>query len=315
MTGTRAGLPPAHLAVVPPWGEFGLVVHGGAGIRPEAVAEDERRAALAGLARSLEAGREVLAAGGTAEDAVSAAVVVLEDCELFNAGRGAALTTAGTAELDAALMTGEGTAGAVVTCRTARNPVLAARAVMEQTPHVLLVDPTVEQLAGWGLDVVEAGYHVTQRRRADLAAALREQAPQHGTVGAVARDRCGRLAAATSTGGINGQLPGRVGDAPIIGAGTWADAGTCAVSCTGHGEYFLRASAAHDIHARMRYAGADLVTAVRGTLDELVGARGGDGGLIALGADGTGVLAFNSPGMYRGWVDADGVHTAVGRDG
>jgi beta-aspartyl-peptidase (threonine type) len=290
-----------------------LAVHGGAGARRAELTEASEQAYRQGLQRAVTAGRAVLLAGGSALDAVCAAVIVLEDDELFNAGHGAALTSAGTAELDAAVMTGAGSAGAVAACRTVRNPVLAARAVMERTPHVLMVTPGEELLAEWSLATVPREYFVTDRRRAELRRVQQESAvgTRHGTVGAVARDASGHVAAATSTGGMTNQLPGRVGDAPIIGAGTYANDRTVAISCTGEGEFFLRGVVAHDISARMAYRGSDLEGAVRATIDERLDATGGSGGLIAVGADGTVVLGYNSECMFRGHWDGTEVATAV----
>jgi beta-aspartyl-peptidase (threonine type) len=234
-------------------------------------------------------------------------VTALEDNELFNAGRGAALTAQGSVELDAAIMTGDGRAGAVAGCRNVRNPVFAARAVLERTPHVLMVAPDDRLLADWGLEQVPNSFFVTDRRLRELervrsaaASGTDGNGTRHGTVGAVARDSDGRLAAATSTGGVSNQLPGRVGDAPIVGAGTYAADDTVAVSCTGEGEYFLRGVVAYDISARMAYLGASLEQAVRDTVAAKLDATGGSGGLIATGHDGTVVIAFNSNAMFRG---------------
>jgi beta-aspartyl-peptidase (threonine type) len=282
-----------------------LAVHGGAGDRVEPL--DGPDAYHAGLRAAVLAGEQVLRAGGPAIDAVCAAVTVLEDDELFNAGRGAALTAQGTAELDAAIMTGEGRAGAVTGCRNVRNPVLAARAVLERTPHVLMVAPDDLLMTEWGLEQVPNSYFVSDRRRRELER-VRSAAvdgpgvdgTRHGTVGAVARDAQGRLAAATSTGGVSNQLPGRVGDAPVIGAGTFAADGTVAVSCTGQGEYFLRGVVAYDISARISYLGAPLEQAVRDAVTAKLDATGGSGGLIAAGHDGSVVIAFNSNAMFRG---------------
>lgn len=303
--------PRIDLTTLPAWGDYALAIHGGAGVDPAELSDDDALYARADLELALAAGREVLGSGGQALDAVCAAVCVLENSELFNAGRGAALTSEGTAELDAAVMTGALSAGAVTTLRGARNPVLAARAVMEQTPHVLLASPGRELLESWGLDLVDDDYYVTERRLAQLASVTGFTEYKHGTVGAVARDRSGHIAAATSTGGITAQLPGRVGDTPIPGAGTFADPRTVAVSCTGQGEYFLRGSVGYDIHARLLYGGASLPDAVRDSLQELIGERGADGGVIAVTPSGEAVLGFNSPGMYRGYIIDERLHTAI----
>lgn len=295
---------PVDLVEVPAWGPYALAVHGGAGPRATPLTEDETAEREEALREALRTGADVLAAGGPAVEAVTAAVVVLEDCAFFNAGRGAALTTQGRAELDACVMRGDRKAGAVAAAGHARNPVRAARAVMETTPHVLLVDPDAARLAEWGCEVADRSWFVVERQERALARLLEERT--HGTVGAVARDASGALAAATSTGGITGQLPGRVGDTPLVGAGTFADDATVAVSGTGTGEFFVRGVLAHDVHARMRYAGTDLATACREVLDEHLGRRGADGGLLAVDPSGNLVLAWDSGAMYRGWLTADG---------
>lgn len=291
--------------VAPAAGGWALVLHGGAGGRVEELALDARGSYTEGLARAYRAGAEVLAAGGGALDAVCATVEQLEDDPLFNAGRGAALTAAGTAELDACVMTGDGRAGAVTACRYARNPVLAARKVMEETPAVLLVDPPEERLIGWGLATEPPEYFLTPARQQQLAnvrATVLEPA-RHGTVGAVARDVRGRIAAATSTGGMVNQNEGRVGDTPIVGAGTYARDGVVAISCTGEGEAFIKGVVAHDVAARMRYLGEPLGTAIAATVEEELTTRGASGGLIAVSGDGRVVVAHNSPMMFSAYHD------------
>jgi isoaspartyl peptidase/L-asparaginase-like protein (Ntn-hydrolase superfamily) len=284
-----------------------LAVHGGAGAPPAGAAEEKevRRA----LAESLRAGFEVLADGGAALDAVERAVVVLEDHPLFNAGKGAALTATGEVELDAAIMDGRTRAAGAVAClRGFANPVRAARLVLERSPHALLVGSGAEAFAAaHGLPRVDPGALVTAARFADLERVRRAERRdgRGGTVGAVARDAAGHLAAATSTGGVTNQLPGRVGDSPLIGAGTFADDATCAVSATGAGEAFVRAVFAHEVDARMRHLGAPLEAACRGAL-EGVAALGARGGCVAVDRAGRVALPFTSPAMSRGWVGADG---------
>jgi beta-aspartyl-peptidase (threonine type) len=253
-----------------------------------------------GLLAAYRAGWKVLVAGGDALDAVCASVEVLENDPLFNAGRGAALTASGRAELDASVMTGSGLAGAVAASKYARNPVRLARAVMEHTENVLIVDPDVEFLERYGLDVVERDYFITEPRQQQLDRVMegRAVAARHGTVGAVARDAAGRVAAATSTGGMTGQADGRVGDSPIVGAGVYARDNVVAISCTGDGEAFIRGVVAYDVAARIRYAGADLAEAVRGTFELELGQRGSTGGLVAVGGDGRVIVAHNSPAMF-----------------
>jgi isoaspartyl peptidase/L-asparaginase-like protein (Ntn-hydrolase superfamily) len=304
--------------------DFVLALHGGAGTVPPGSVSPERQAAYhRGLAACLRAGHAVLAKGGSALDAVTAAVMALEDDPLFNAGHGAVLTTDGRPEMDAAMMSGvDRAAGAVAGITGPRNPVLAARAVMEHSPHVLLIgEGALRFCRAQGLDFMPETYFLTPgrvkaletelARRASGAPDTRSDADRHGTVGAVARDAAGNLAAATSTGGLTAKLPGRVGDTPVIGAGTFADNATCAVSATGQGEIFIRYAAAHDISARIAYLGESLESAA-GTVLTALGQVGGSGGLIAVDAAGNVAMPFNGDGMYRGRIGADGVpYTAI----
>ncbi|HSL06905.1 MAG TPA: isoaspartyl peptidase/L-asparaginase [Pseudonocardiaceae bacterium] len=289
-------------------------MHGGAG---RIVAEElgARRAAAAGrgLGQSLAAGEAVLRDGGSARDAVVAAVVVLEDDEQFNAGRGAVLTSAGGVEHDAAVADGATRRAGAVTCVCGiRNPVLAARAVLQRSPHVLMSGAGAQALARReGLAFVPADWFVTARRQEQLTGIVpsgrAESESTGGTVGAIALDGEGHLAAATSTGGITGQLAGRVGDTPLVGAGTWADDRSCAVSATGDGEALILSVFAHEVDALVRLAGLSLGAACQRALQELA-ARKGTGGCIAVGPDGTVAMPFTSAGMFRGAVDATGVH-------
>jgi L-asparaginase / beta-aspartyl-peptidase len=291
-----------------------LLIHGGTGTirREEMTAEQEARHREA-LLVALAAGETVLAQSGTALDAVAEAVRSLEDCPLFNAGRGGTFTNAGTIEMDAAVMRGEDrAAGAVAGVTRIRNPVLAARCVMERTPHVLLAGPAADAFAeAEGLDMAPPEYFRTEHRWQQLQAALAVQrvALDHdlparmGTVGAVARDAAGRLAAATSTGGMTNKRPGRVGDSPLIGAGTWADRHV-AVSCTGVGEAFIRCAAAHEVSALIRLGGQGLASAAAQVALREVPDCGGRGGLIALDAAGEPAMAFGTEGMYRGLARA-----------
>lgn len=286
-----------------------LVIHGGAGARTPELSSQMLARYRSGLSEALRAGSEVLRADGSALDAACAAVVQLEDNPLFNAAHGAALTSAGTAELDAAVMTGDGRAGAVAACTQIRNPILAARAVMEHTDHVLLVDPDPQLIERWQLERVPREYFVTERRQRQLAHVLAQReaggphaaAPHHGTVGAVALDVRGAVACATSTGGIVGQAVGRVGDTPLIGAGSFADTGSAALSCTGDGEAYIRGVVAHDIAARIRYAGATLADAAAATYAREMEARGATGGTIALTPNGDALILHNSPVMFAGF--------------
>jgi beta-aspartyl-peptidase (threonine type) len=281
-----------------------IAIHGGAGTisRREMSAAVEKRYRAA-LGRALDAGRSVLANNGTSLDAVCAAVVVMEDSPLFNAGRGACYNSDEKHELDASVMDGATLrAGAVAAVSRIRNPVLAARAVMEQSRHVLLVARGAERFARkHGVRMAPASYFHTGAR---LAALRKKLKGHHGTVGAVALDAHGNLAAATSTGGYTGKLPGRVGDSPIIGAGNYAD-GACAVSGTGLGEAFIRGVLAYDVAARVKYLREPLAKAARAVIAKLADLKG-DGGLIAVDRRGNIVMPFNSQGMYRACIDASG---------
>lgn len=278
-----------------------LAVHGGAGVLRADKPGARHRAVLA---QALEAGYEILKKGEASLDAVAAAVVVLEDSPLFNAGRGSSLNSDGEIEMDASIMDGATLhAGAVAAVRRIRNPILAARAVMEKTRHVLLAGSGAERFARkQGLQMASISYFRTARQNAALKTNLTNY---HGTVGAVALDVHGNLAAATSTGGYTGKLPGRVGDSPLIGAGTYADNRACAVSATGLGEAFIRAAVGHDICARMRYLNVSVGAAARAALKN-VADLGGDGGLIALDRRGNVAMPFNSQGMFRACIDRRG---------
>lgn len=296
-----------------------LAIHGGCGTLPKAeMTEAEWAEARADLARSLRAGWTILAKGGSAVDAVEAAVVVMEESPHFNAGHGAAFNAEAEHELDASIMDGATlAAGALCAVRRIRNPVTAAKALMRCGDPLLLAGPAGDAFAqAEGLAMVENGWFSTERRRKNLAAMkARElagtageasEAEKHGTVGAVARDAAGHLAAATSTGGYTNKPPGRVGDSPIIGAGTYARDGRCAVSGTGKGEFFMRYCVGHEIASLVGYAGLPLPTAAERVVAELT-AHGIGAGLVAVGADGTIVAPYNSDGMYRGWVTPDGL--------
>jgi len=299
-------------------GRYTLVIHGGAGVLPRAsmTPEAERRYHAA-LDRVLAVGEAVLAADGSALDAVEASVCALEDEPLFNAGRGAVFTRDGRHEMDAAIMDGrDRSAGAVAGICGPRNPIRAARAVSERTDHVFMIgDGAMSVAAEAGLPFEEDPYFFTQPRWDSLQETLQmeragtlddDPSRRHGTVGAVARDRHGALAAATSTGGMTAKRTGRVGDSPIIGAGTFADNRSCAVSATGDGEAFLRLAVAHEIDARMRLASASIGDAAGGVVHDDLTAIGGSGGLIAVAADGSFAAPFNCDGMYRGWSVEDG---------
>ncbi|MCJ7453504.1 MAG: isoaspartyl peptidase/L-asparaginase [Steroidobacteraceae bacterium] len=297
-----------------------IAVHGGAGVIPTAELTPERRQAFhAALEAALRAGFALMEAGGVSLDAVVAAVKVLEDDPLFNAGRGSVFTASGEHELDASIMDGSDLrAGSVTGVRQVRNPVELARLVMDRSPHVMLSGPGADDFAiEMGLEQVPNEYFSTERRRAELERHLRGEARSGdeavlGTVGAVALDSHGNLAAATSTGGMTGKKWGRIGDSPIIGAGTYAANDCCAVSATGHGEYFIRAAVAHEIASLMRYRGMGVVAAADEVVMKQLVTLGGSGGVIAVGRDGSIAMPFNSPGMLRGAMDSSGrLETAI----
>jgi beta-aspartyl-peptidase (threonine type) len=292
-----------------------LAVHGGAGtIRKADLSARAEARYRAALERALHAGFGILEDGGSGLDAVIAAVTVMEDSPLFNAGRGACYNADGRHELDASVMEGASLRAGGVTCVSRiRNPIVAARAVMDKSPHVLLAGAGAERFARRnGVPLVAPDYFDTRRRLAALkrSGTTLSDEELHGTVGAVALDRAGNLAAGTSTGGITGKLPGRVGDSPIVGAGTYADNAACAVSGTGIGEFYMRACLAYDVAARMRYLRQPLARAAAGALARLV-QIGGAGGLVAIDRRGRVAAPFNTEGMYRGWITRGGRATVA----
>jgi beta-aspartyl-peptidase (threonine type) len=293
-----------------------IVIHGGAGVIERAHMTAEREASYrAGLAAALDAGYAVLERGGSSLDAVAAAIRTMEDDPQFNAGRGAVLTHDGHCELDAAIMDGPGLrAGAVSGVRHVKNPIDLARLVMDKSPHVLLAGEGAEEFAlEQGVVLVPASYFITPERvreleeakRAEVARASASAPKGTGTVGALALDAQGRLAAGTSTGGITNKRHGRIGDTPIIGAGTYASE-SCAVSGTGQGEFYIRQVVAHDICAMVQYQHLSIEAAVRAIIHEKLKRTGGEGGVIALDRDGNFAMDFNSAGMHRGVRDSRG---------
>jgi beta-aspartyl-peptidase (threonine type) len=303
-------------------GPIRFALHGGAGEHAAAGPQSEYRAALRRIGSEAQA---MLLGGASALDAVTRAVELLEECPLFNAGVGAVLNRDGVPELDAAVMSGvDRTCGAVAGVSRVQSPVRLARAVMERTPHVFFAGAGAEQLAlDFGLPRVEPAYFVIRERLLQLEQARRSGAIEldrprqgthappvdegpYGTVGAVARDAQGHLAAATSTGGLTNKLPGRIGDSPVVGAGTFADDSSCAVSCTGTGEAYIRAGFAHALHARLAWCGWELERACAESLDA-VDRYGGRGGCIAIDRNGNVAAPFNSQCLYRAWAGADGV--------
>lgn len=307
-----------------------LVIHGGAGtITRENLSAEMEKEYRAKLEESLRAGHAILAKGGSSLDAVEAAVRVMEDSPLFNAGKGAVFTHEGRNELDAAIMDGRTkAAGSIAGVTIIRNPITAARAVMEKSPHVMMIGRGAEMFATkMGLEIVDPSYFWTERRWKSLqnilvkeqglkpeASAVFPEDKKFGTVGAVAVDKEGNLAAATSTGGMTNKQFGRVGDVPIIGAGTYAENESCAVSATGHGEYFIRWTVAHDIAALVKYKGMSVKEAGDEVVHRKLAPIKGEGGVIIVDRDGNFAMPFNSSGMYRGWIGPDGVaHVAIYR--
>jgi beta-aspartyl-peptidase (threonine type) len=308
----------SQIAVSAP--NFAMVIHGGVGVIPrQNLTPEMEKAYVDTLTIALRTGYAILARGGTSLDAVEATIRVMEDSPLFNAGKGAVFTADGTNELDASIMDGRTlAAGAVAAVERVRNPISLARLVMEKSPHVMMVGAGAEEFAkSQGVKLVSPHYFWTERRwKAYEAAKARADSGKtglvpgeegkHGTVGAVALDKAGNLAAGTSTGGTNMKRFGRVGDSPIIGAGTYANNLSCAVSGTGDGELFIRNNVASDICARVRYAGVSLQQAANDVVMKELVAQHGEGGVIAMDRKGNITTPFNSPGMYRGWVGKDG---------
>jgi beta-aspartyl-peptidase (threonine type) len=295
-----------------------LVAHGGAGVIARDISPEREKVVREQLELALRNGLAILKSGGSSVDAVAKTISTMEDSGAFNAGKGSVFNHDGRNELDASIMDGATMrAGAVANVHTVKNPILLARAVMEKSPHVMLVGEGAEIFAkSIGMTPVPPKYFYTEMRWQELQRALEDEkkAAHHGTVGAVARDMQGHLAAGTSTGGITNKRYGRVGDSPIIGAGTYADA-DCAVSATGWGEFYIRATAAHDICARMEYAHVSLADAANEVVMHIVPKLGGDGGVIAIDQKGDIAMPYNTEGMFRGTIDANGdVHVWIFAD-
>ncbi len=292
-----------------------IVIHGGAGnIRPENLPPLVASTYESKLKEVLRVGDSLLNAGSTSLDAVETCIRMMEDCPLFNAGKGAVFNAEGKNEMDASVMDGKtGLAGAVAGVTTIKNPIRAARAVMEKSQHVMLSGKGAESFAkSQGLEIVAPDYFFTQERWNDYLKAKNKADSieiidkKHGTVGCVALDKYGNLAAGTSTGGMTMKRYGRIGDSPIIGAGTYADNNTCAVSATGHGEFFIRNVVAYDISALMKYKGLSLQDATSEVIMNKLKSQGGTGGVIAVDKNGNIAMTFNTPGMFRGYVKAGG---------
>jgi beta-aspartyl-peptidase (threonine type) len=326
-------VPPAHAPQTAP--RWGIVVHGGAGnIDPKTLTPERQAEYRTVLEGALRAGHHVLEQGGESVEAVVAVITVLEDSPLFNAGKGAVFNHDGKNELDAAIMDGRSlAAGAVAGLHRVKNPILLARRVMEKSPHVMLIGDGAEEFAKTlGIELVDPGYFYTEQRWQQLQRALEAEKKDGGpsaqnvpagaseglepgeiklgTVGAVALDKHGHLAAGTSTGGITNKRFGRVGDSPILGAGTYANPG-CAVSATGHGELFIRHTVAHDICARMQYQGTPLEAAANAVVMDVLVKAHGDGGVIAMDGEGHTAMVFNTTSMHRGFVGPDGAPTVA----
>lgn len=312
---------------------YAIVIHGGAGaMRPEMMTDSLERAYRETLELAVKAGHEILENGGNAIDAVTKSINILEDSPLFNAGKGAVLTHDGTVELDASIMVGSNRdAGAVAGVTRVKNPILLAKAVMENSPHVMLSGKGAEEFAEENnIELVDPYYFLTERRKRALEKVLQKEVTPNnssaavdfdmndykfGTVGCVALDKHGNIVAGTSTGGMTNKRWGRIGDAPIIGAGTYADNETCGVSATGWGEFFIRGVVAHDIAAKMKYANESLADAAKQVIQTEIPEMGGDGGIIAIDKEGEIVMEFNTLGMYRASIDKNGkIHVAIYKD-
>jgi len=302
-------------------GNYAIAIHGGAGsLMTGAVTPEKEKAYHEKITEALQAGYSILGKDGSAVDAVEAAVRVLEDSPLFNAGKGSVFNNDGVNEMDAAIMNGKNLkAGAIAEVHTIRNPISCARAVMEKTKHVLLASAGAEKFAKEsGLEIVDPSYFYDEDRHKQWVATknndidyswsgegIPDGTKKFGTVGAVALDSQGNIAAATSTGGVNNKKFGRIGDSPIIGAGTYANNKTCAVSCTGEGEYFIRNVVAYDISALMEYKGMTLAQATAEAIKK-VALAGGEGGLVSIDNQGNISAPFNTSSMFRGWIDKAG---------
>ena len=294
-------------------GKYVLVIHGGAGvIEKKFMTPEKEKLYRDKLQQVIDSGEYILKNGGSALDAVTRCIVMMENSPLFNAGKGSVFNERGQNEMDASIMDGSNLkAGAVANVHTIKNPILAARAVMEHTPHVLLISKGAEIFAKkQGLQMEDSSYFFTESRWKSYlkVKAKMAQGEKHGTVGCVALDLHGNLAAGTSTGGMTYKMYGRVGDSPLIGAGTYADNATCAVSCTGHGEYFIRNVVAYDIGALMKYSGFSLKEAANYVILNKLKKQGADGGIIAVDRTGHFTMTFNTPGMFRAYATSGGFH-------
>lgn len=295
---------------------YAMVIHGGAGtILKKNMTPEREREYMDAMNKALDIGERILKGGGKSIDAVERVIMFMEDSPLFNAGKGAVFTHAGSNELDASIMTGlDQNAGAIGGVTNVKNPILAARAVLEKSDHVMMVGAGAEAFAELnGIEIVDPSYFYTERRWNSLKKVLEKegtnakvnQDEKHGTVGCVALDKDGNITGGTSTGGMTNKKYNRIGDSPIIGAGTYADNATCGVSATGHGEYFIRYTVARDIAALMEYKGSTLQEASDYIINKKLVEKGGTGGVVALDKDGNVAMPFNTPGMYRAYIKPD----------
>jgi len=296
--------------------EWAIVVHGGAGnITHESIPPEKEQEYMDKLKEAIVAGANILDNGGSSLDAVETTIKILEDCPLFNAGKGAVFSADGVNEMDASIMDGSNlNAGAVASVTNIKHPISAARKVMEKSKHVMLVKEGAEIFAEeQGIEIVDPSYFYTEKRWHSLQKAKEREADKKddktkksGTVGCVALDKNENLAAGTSTGGMTNKKYGRVGDSPVIGAGTYANNKSCGISATGHGEYFIRNVVAYDISARMVYGGETLEEAGNNVINKVLKEQNGSGGIIALDKNGNVSMPFNTTGMFRGWMKAGG---------
>ncbi len=289
--------------------EWAIAVHGGAGSISRSLMTDEQAAVYrSSLEGALMKGESMLMNNRSAVEVVTEVIALLEDDSLFNAGKGSVMTASGIHELDASIMSGhDRNAGAVTGLTSVRNPIRAAQLVMQESPHVFFSGAGAASFAAeYGLEHVDNAYFTTQKAKNALERSLNESVNKFGTVGCVVYDKTGNLAAGTSTGGMTAKRHGRIGDSPIIGAGTWADNATCAVSCTGHGEYFIRAGVAHEIAARMKHGNERLAEAARAVVMDELAQMGGTGGIIAVDALGNTAMVFNTGGMFRASANSAG---------
>ena len=289
--------------------KWAIAIHGGAGtITKEGLKGDIEKQYIESLQKALETGKQVLNENGTSIDAVEKVIRFLENDSLFNAGKGAVLTNSETVEMDASIMDGATlNAGAVAAVTNIKNPISAARLVMEKSPHVMLIGNGAQIYAeNNGIEMVDKDYFITKKRKEQLLNRKKKELDKHGTVGVVALDINGNLAAGTSTGGMTNKKHGRVGDSPIIGAGTYADNNSCAVSCTGHGEFFMRLVIAYEVSSLMKHEKQNIKEAANKVIHSSLEKLGGTGGLIALDPSGNYAMPFNTAGMFRAYGNSSG---------